>query len=430
MLQDTKLKQEGFRVELVKRSSLLERRPYLAAMVGTALEYYDNSLYWLMAPLMATMFNPFENEVDGLIFVFTIHAMGILTRVAGGYVIGKLGDRIGRKRALRISLVGTAMTTGLMGLLPTYAQVGVLAPILLTVLRLSQKFFVAGEYNGGAIFTLEHAKKRKGLYSGLYCSSTVVGVLSAAAMTTMVAHLPEGYWRVAYLLGFLTAAVGIYIRKKAPESPEFAKAQEENIEIPTFRQQLRLYKKSMFACAGAAAFFGTVYTIPSSFLVGFLPLISDFQKPDLLIIHTCTLSLFMLALPLSGLLGDKITFKTSMLFAAATTTVLAYPLFSLINLNTFTGIICLKFGFMMLTAWFVGPFHAWTQEQYDVKSRYLLISFSYSIGSGIGAAMPALCMWLWKTTQMNMVPALVLIVLAVIGTLSISVSEKLKTDSC
>lgn len=409
--------------------SVFKSKPYLAAMIGTALEYYDNSLYWLMAPLMAPIFFPNMDPVYGLIMVFMIHPLGIITRPLGGWIIGRLGDKWGRRKALKFSITGTAVTTGLIGLIPSYEYIGAMAPILLAVLRLTQKFFVAGEYNGGAIFTLEHVKKRKGLLSGIYCSFTVIGVLTAAGVTSIVAHLPTGYWRIAYLIGFLTAIAGIYIRNKTPESEEFEKAQAQKKQPLALRVQFRSYWKAMLSCLGAAAFFGTLYTIPSSFLVGYLPLISDFKQPELILLHTGALALFMLALPVFGHLGDKISFKRSMLFAAAATALLGYPLFSLVNHGSLQAIILLKAGFMLLTAWFVGPFHAWTQEQYEVRSRYQLISVSYSIGSQIGAAMPLLCMWLWAKTHINTLPAVVLVIWAIIGTFSVYMSKKLEPDT-
>lgn len=393
------------------------KKPYLASMIGTLLEYYDVSLYGFMAPFLATVFLPEMSRINALILAFAIYPLGMISRPLGAFLLGKIGDSFGRKRALVFSITGTAITTGLIGCLPTYAMIGVSAPILLGVLNVMLKFFVAGEYNGGAIFILEHTKEGKGFRSGLYCGFTVAGILAAALVASIVAYLPEGGWRLAYFLGSLIALFGLYIRKKVPESPEF-KASHKETNTP-LKEKIKIYRWSLLCSIGAAGFFAALYGIPSVLMNAFVPLVTDISTEKMLIVNTYTLLVYMLALPVFGALGDKLGFGKSMLMAGLVTLLVSYPLILLLKTNQLGYIVFMKICFALLAAWFIGPFHSWIQELYDVKSRYQLISLTYSIGSQLGASTPALVLWAWKSNGIVAIPAAFIIGWGILGVMSV-----------
>lgn len=394
------------------------KRPYVASMIGTVLEYYDSSLYGFMAPILTLIFLPEMNPVNALIVAFGIYPLSVISRPLGGFILGKIGDRLGRKQALIISITGMAITTGLIGCMPTYAIIGVTAPILVGFLNLIQNFFVGGEYNGGAIFMLEHSKKSKGFRSGLYCASAVAGVLTAAAMATLVAYLPTGYWRLAYLLGSSIALFGFYLRKNVQETPEFEKTNLKNQTL-SLKQNIHNYRWSLLWSIGAAGCFSALYNIPAVFLNAFVPLVTDISTQQILLLNTITLFVYMLALPIFGRLGDLLSFRKSMTIAALLTIFASYPLFFLLVTNSLIYIFIMKLAFALLAAFFVAPFHAWIQDLYDVKSRYQLISLTYSIGAQLGSSTPMLALWAWKTTNILQIPSLFIITWAIFGTISV-----------
>lgn len=393
-----------------KSSKKGNNKPFLAAMIGTGLEYYDASLYGFLAPILTPIFLPTLSPTVALILAYALYPLGIITRPLGAILIGRLGDRLGRKRALILSLTGTAIATGLIGLLPTFASIGFLAPLGIVFLKVVQNFFVAGEYNGGAIFTLEHAKGFKGFKSGLYCAFTVSGILVAALVATIVAYLPQGYWRLAFLLSFVTGLFGVFLRKKVPESPEFS--QSQSLGVPkkvSFLTYFRDYRFNAICVIAVSIFFAALYQILSAFLIAFVPLVSPLTHETMLLINTIGLTLYMVCLPVFGIVADKLGFQKSMLYAALTCLGLAYPLFLLVDFPSLFNICILKFTLSVLCAWYVSPFHAWVQELFPVNARYQMISLTYSIGSQIGSSTPAVVLWCWKLSSYNQIPAFFLV---------------------
>lgn len=415
---------------IVKPTSL--KRPHFAAYIGAILGYYDCSLYWFMAPILAPLFLPnfaFENAI---IFFFSLYPIEMLARPMGSLFLGKIGDRYGRKKALVISMTGMGISTGLIGCLPTTASIGLAAPICLVLLRYIQKFFDAGSYSGWAIFTLEHSNSNKGYRSGVYCAFIVSGILLAAAMTAFVAYLPEGYWRIAYLLAFLTAMFGAYIRKKSPETPIFEE-RIKNKPAASFKTNFKNYRNTVLLAIAASGFFSALYQIPTVFLNAFIPLVTDVSTNQILVINAGTLVIYLIGLVIFGKIADKISIRTSQIWAAITTILLAYPLFLLLRSNSITQVIFMKTAFAILCAWFVAPYHAWVQELFQPNCRYQFVSLCYSIGSQLGAVTPVLALWIWKATGITEVPAYFIMIWAVLGFIAIKFAKpithaKLKHD--
>ena len=406
------------------KSSLMNKKPQWGAFIGTSLEYYDSALFWFMTPLLTPLFLPNMDPLSALILAYATYPLTIVSRPLGAILLGRIGDKYGRKKALTVSLIGTAAATGIVGCLPTYASIGAMAPMLFTLLRVVQKFFVAGEYNGGAIFLLEHTKDRKGFKSGMYCAFTASGILAAAIVCSLVSILPEGWWRLAYLLAFLTALFGIYFRFNATETPEFKLTQETELQPQTFRNKVTGHWCTMLICAGVATCFSSLYTIHSSFTIGYFPQITSFTTSQMMFMNIVSLTIYMISLPISGLLGDKLGYKRSMMYAAFMTAMLGFPLFLAVGTNTLSGIFTFKIIFSLMSAWFIGPFHAWAQELFPVNSRYQLISLSYSIGSQLGSLTPPLSLWLWKQTLVYYIPSVIVIGFSLIGIFSLSMMQE------
>lgn len=175
-----------------------------AGIIGNLLENYDSALFGLLAPFIAPLFFPDQDPLTSLILTYGMLTLGFFTRPVGSLFFGWIGDLYGRRKALIGSLIGMAMTTFAMGSLPTYAEIGLFAPVFLALGKMLQSFFVAGENAGGAIFVLEHTNSSKrGLNSGIYDSSSIVGILIASGMVAFLSQhgvIQEG-WRVLFWLG-------------------------------------------------------------------------------------------------------------------------------------------------------------------------------------------------------------------------------------
>lgn len=387
-------------------------------MIGTALEYYDMSLYGFMTPILASIFLPEMARINAIIITSLTLPIGALTRPLGALIIGRFGDKYGRKYGLIIGITGMSIVTGLTGLLPTYATIGLAAPLLMLLCRILQGFFVAGEYNGGAIFVLEHTKSdKKGFASGVYCAYTVCGILSAAAITTLVSYLPEGYWRLPYLLGFFTGLIGIFIRKYVAETPAFI----EQMKAPPIEttQIFKLYKPALQTIA-VSGFFGALYNFHTVLMISFLPMVTKFSTSTIMYVNTCTTLIYLALLPVFGYVADRIGLRKSMLYATIAAIVMIHPLVSLIKLDSLPWIFFMKAVFAIITAWFVGPFHAYVQELFSVRNRYTGISTCYSIGGQLGGAIPAISLWFWRETHSYAAISLTLLFWAILSAYTLS----------
>ncbi len=174
---------------------------YFAGIAGNVLEHYSHALYGFLAPFLAPLFFPSADPIYALLGVYALLPLGLFSKPLGALVFGWLGDRIGKKRVFSITLIGMAASTAAMSCLPTYAQVGWLAPALLALGRLFQSFFAAGENTGGALFLLEQTERnRQGWISSLFDASAIFGIMLASA----AAMLWGEHWRLLYFAGALS----------------------------------------------------------------------------------------------------------------------------------------------------------------------------------------------------------------------------------
>ena len=238
-----------------------------ASLVGTMIEWYDFFLYGSAAALVFNrLFFPSFDPYTGTLLAFASYAVGFVARPLGGIVFGHFGDRIGRKRLLMLSLVLMGVATVLIGLLPTYAQVGVWAPVALIALRLVQGFAVGGEWGGAVLMAAEHGDDaRRGFWASWPQAGVAAGsLLSAGVLAVMAgfqseADFLEWGWRVPFLLSAVLVAVGWYIRNRVAESPMFEKALEE-AEVPPKLPALEVLRERPRAIVlGAGLRVGEIY---------------------------------------------------------------------------------------------------------------------------------------------------------------------------
>src|ERR1041384_1184915 len=207
------------------------RRAVSAAVIGNVLEWYDFSVYAFVAVIIARKFFPSDNEVSALLATFLAFGLGFVARPLGGIVLGRLGDTHGRKTALLITIALMAIGTVMVGVLPTYAAIGVAAPLLLVVARLMQGFSAGGEWGSSTAYIVEWAPaNQRGFYGSFQQTSVVAGLLLgsgiAALFTTILTadQMDAWGWRVPFLLGGILGPVGLWMRRTIDETPAYTKA--------------------------------------------------------------------------------------------------------------------------------------------------------------------------------------------------------------
>ena len=369
----------------------------LAGMTGNALEFYDFTLYGFFASLIARSFFPYsdENSFTALLLALTIYAVGFLMRPLGAIVFGHIGDKYGRKKALSLSVMLMAIPTTLIGFLPDYATIGILAPIILTLCRLMQGLCTGGAYNGAAIFVIEHQKERRGFAGGLITSSCAIGALLGAFVgyvCTLQDHI-FGFesWRLPFILGMVIGFVGAYIRRQLDESPVFVEAmakqaaQEKNKpvdKVPLF-DALAKHWRSVVCIMGMAWLNGVMYYAAFNYMSIYLREEHNWAVHDTLPMSSVALVVYALLTPFAGSLADRRGPVGLMRPAAIAVLFLAVPVFMMISTGQVWMIVTAQVIYAMLAAFFSGPLNFFMQSLFPVEDRYSGISFSYSLGMAI-----------------------------------------------
>jgi len=396
------------------------KRSFLAGILGNLTEHYDSALYAMLAPILAPHFFPYD-PLTSLILTFAIMPLGMLTRPLGALFFGYIGDTYGRRRALFLSLSGMAITTTLMGSLPTYQTVGFFAPILLALGRIFQNFFASGETSGGAIFVLEESMSReKNLLSSLYSCSTILGILIASFAVTVISYFGwiESGWRYLFFLGSIAGIFGLYIRRDAP-----IKMVDKKKTNPL--GLLKKYPHEILSIMLVSGFSYTIYAFCTSFMNGFLPLIASVSNTGAMGLNTTILLLDLAVLPLFGILADRFSKERVMGISSLAAALFAPLLFLSLKDASLMQASTIRVFFVLIGACFAAPFHFWAVSLVPKENRYLIISFSVAVGSQIiGAPSAALGLWLYKSTGYTFAPAIYLSLTAFLASGAIYLSTK------
>ena len=367
-----------------------------ASLVGTTIEWYDFFLYATAASLVFNhAFFPDQSTFVGTLLSFATFAVGFVVRPIGGFVFGHVGDRIGRKKTLALTMFLMGAATALMGVLPTAAQIGILAPILLLLLRIVQGFALGGEWAGAILLAVEHSPPRR---RGLFGSVPQVGLALGLALGTGVfallqyalsdeAFLAYG-WRIAFLLSIVLVVFGIIVRLRATETPAFEKVRDsgERSTVPlreVFKPPvLRSTVLGMLSRWGEGAAFNTWGVFAISYATSRLKL----EKVPVLIAVTVAALLMAALLPVSGLLTDRFGAKRVYATGIAAYGLAVFPVFALFdtrNLTFYALAMLVVFG--IIHAWFYGAQGSLYASLFPARIRYTGLSTVYQL-SGVYAS--------------------------------------------
>ena len=400
----------------------------IASILGNALELYDFSLYGIFTPLFASLFFPNDNSSIALLASLITYAVGFFMRPLGGIVFGHLGDRIGRKNTLSLSIILMSIPTLIIGLLPTYNQIGLSAPIILLVCRLFQGLCAGGEYNGASIFIIEHlGESRSGLAGSLVSASGAVGSFIAMMLGMILLHesLPSWSWRIAFLTGACFAIIGFYMRRQLQESPEFAKIlDKESSSIPIV-VALQQYPISVLRAFGVGAFSNALANTLIVYLNIYLMHVVGISNVLSMSLTSIGLLFIILLTPLTGWISDKIGRNNIMGIGAILTFVSIYPLFLMLSSKETIYIVFIQIILAIIISLFLGPSNAFLNSLFPTHARYSGIALGYSLGTAfMGGTMPAISTYLIKLTSNIMAPAYYIMLCSILGLSAVCYSKK------
>jgi len=376
----------------------------LASLIGTSIEWYDYFLYGTAAALVFNkLFFPSYDPLVGTLLAFATFSLGFIARPVGGIVFGHYGDKIGRKKMLYLTLMIMGLATACIGLLPTYGQIGIWAPILLVTLRLCQGFGLGGEWGGAVLMAVEHAPaNRRGFYGSWPQLGAFVGLLLSTIVFRAVSKMPDSAflswgWRVPFLLSFILVAVGIWIRMTIAESPVFLKmkVQQKEAKMPII-EALTKHPKNIFIAMGARFAENGLFYV---FTVFSLTYISTYLKvPRVVGLNGLLWAAFIGIFTCAGwgALSDKVGRRPVYMYGAIACGVLAFPFFWMLGTKDPTMIaLAIVIPVTLGHSAMYGPQASFLSEMFSARVRYSGASFGYQLASIFaGGLSPLVATWL------------------------------------
>jgi MFS family permease len=404
------------------------RSIFVASFIGTAIEWYDYYIFGIAAALVfGQLFYPDFSPAAGNLAAFATFAVGFIARPLGAAVIGHFGDRIGRKSMLILTLVLTGGATFLIGVLPTFAAIGIAAPILLVVLRLVQGFGVGGEWGGAVLIATEHAPPgRRAIYGSFAQFGVPVGVLTSNLAFLAVAPMSDEDfnawgWRLPFLASIVLVVVGILVRRRLQDAPEFEQLKKKQAvsKVPVAdlvrSEPLKLGLASLAAIAPPAIGYSVIV-----YMLTYGTQVVGFARPLLLTLILLSTVVWIATIVVSAVLADRYGAKPIYVIGTVTAVVWPLPMFALVD----TGDPGLAFVAFCVAAivqgLIVGAQGRLFTEIFDVRVRYTGASIAYQIGGMIGGAVtPIAATALFASYQSSTAVAVYLTAICLLSLLSI-----------
>jgi metabolite-proton symporter len=375
------------------------RRVALAAMVGTTIEYYDFFIYGTAAALvLGPQFFPNVSSVAGTLAAFATFSVGFFARPLGGVVMGHYGDRLGRKRMLVFSLAVMGSATVLIGLLPNYATIGMAAPVLLVVLRFVQGFGVGGEVGGAILMSYEHAPRaRRGIYGAFPMMGLPLGVVLSTGVYILVQAFvsAEAFarwgWRLPFLLALVIVIVGMLLRARVAESPEFTAAQVGGkVRKLPLVAVLRSSPKELVAGSLATIAAPTLGYLMQVYLLSYGTKVLKVPSSTMLSIIVISAVVWLVVVPVAGLLADRWGRKRMFVVGNVWMVIWAFPFFALLNTASFPLMLLAVVTGSVATAIITGVQGAILSEAFPIDVRYSGLSITVQVGTLLGGAVAPL----------------------------------------
>ncbi len=401
------------------------RRAAIGSLVGTTLEWYDFFIYGTTAALVfGKVFFPTQEGVVGTLAAFATFAVGFLARPFGSILFGHFGDRLGRRNVLITTLLIMGGATVLIGCIPSYAAIGVWAPVLLTLCRIAQGVALGGEWGGAALLSVENAPAHR---RGLFGSSTQIGSPAGLLLASLVIAgasaisgdaFEQWGWRIPFLASVVIVVVGLAIRRGLAESPDFAETAhaQGGAALPVV-QVLREDWRSVLLGAGLGAannaLYYTVATYTLAYVTGTLGVPKGETLNHLTIVSVC----YLVSIPIFGWLSDKVGLRRQVAVAALAAAVFGFPYFAMIETgDSWITLLGMILGLAVVQSAAYAPQPAVYSELFPARTRYTGASLSYALPTTVvGGTAPFLATWLYSVTGSNTAMAWYVVALSLVA---------------
>lgn len=412
--------------DLVDRKSL--RKSVVAGSIGVLVHWFDWAVYAYMAATIAVIFFPESDRTAGLLATFAVFAVSFLVRPIGAIIFGRLGDRLGRKQTLSIVILSMAVSTLVLGLLPSYATIGILAPILLIATRIVQGLAAGGEFGSAAAFLGEFSPaKRRGFGVSWLEFGSLLGFLLASFAVFLLnqAFTPEQItdwaWRIPFLITVPLGFIGLYIRRKIEDTPEFEALQKlETVSHAPVKEVFTRNRRQFIQTCGMEIFMNVTFYVVLVYLLTYQETTVGFDPSRAALLSTLASALGLIIVPLAGIASDRVGRKPVLYTAAIALTVLSIPLFLLMQMGNGWSAFVSTLGLALILAIILGTHAVTVVELFPTRTRQTGLSIAYAVTAALFAGTaPYLLTWLIDRTGDELVPGYFLAVVGVIGIVTV-----------
>ncbi len=409
------------------------RKVIAASFIGNFVEWFDYAVYGYLAATISVVFFPESDPQTALLATFALFAISFLVRPIGGFIWGHIGDKVGRRTALSLSILIMSFATFCIALIPGYATIGVWAPILLLVVRIVQGFSASGEYAGASAFLVEYAPaNRRGLYAAVVPASTATGLLLgsllAALLTGMLSSdaMQDWGWRLPFLLAAPMGLIGRYIRTKLEDTPAFRAltAQDEAVKAPV-KSMFRNHWRQLLQAVGAVLLNAVGFYVILSYMPTYLSEELGMGATESYIATTIALLTYIGFIFLTGMLSDRFGRKKVLITASVLFILLTVPAFILLGTGNFLIIVLVQIllgGMLTLND---GTLPSFLAEMFPTRVRYSGFAISFNLSNALfGGTAPMMATLLIAATANDLAPAYYLVGAAVISLVAVSLSRE------
>ncbi len=408
------------------------KKAITAAALGNAMEWFDFGVYGFVAYAVGKVFFPDASPAVQTVAALATFSVPFLVRPLGGIFFGAMGDKFGRQKVLSLTIIIMAASTFCIGLIPSYASIGIWAPILLLLCKLAQGFSVGGEYTGAAIFVAEYAPDRKRGFLGSWLDfGSIAGFVLGAGFVVLLstilgeASFLDWGWRVPFFLAAPLGLIGLYLRHAAEETPAFAEQLErmekedketvENRPMVPFREIMSDYRRSLLICIGMVLVTNVTYYMLLTYMPTYLSQTLDYSEDHGVLIIIVVMIGMLFVQPTVGLVSDRIGRRPFLMIGSVAVMVLAIPAFSLISSGSivaiFLGLLILAVALNCL----IGIMASTLPALFPARIRYSALAIAFNISIIVAGLTPTAAAWLVEATDNIYMPAYYLMVAGLVG---------------
>lgn len=411
----------------------MQKRVLAGGSIGQFIEFYDFTLYGLSAVVLSQLFFPGTSALAGLLATFATFGVAFLVRPLGGMFFGALGDKIGRRKVLFITLLSIGAATALIGLLPTHASIGAAAPILLVLCRMVQGFSAGGESVGAPAFVFEHAPiDRRGFWLNITLAATALpsvfgGTLILVLSSSMSAESFMSWgWRIPFLLALPMAFFGLWIRAKTEESEAFKAvlAKETTKEYSPLREAFAENKVRMLQVVFVMGLTAMGFYFLSGYFVSYVQVTGNLSRDQSLLANASAMLLYALLLPIGGIISDKVGRKPMLIAGSAALALLSIPCFMLVTSGSLPLAIAGQLLFVVPMCIYGGGCYTFFVEIFTTRTRFTSAAISYNVGYAVfGGSAPFIGTFLVSQTGVSAAPGYYMAAAAVIVFLLLTLTK-------